>query len=36
VTSGGSGKATVVVQGNLQGLRDVNKTIDKYGLGSGN
>ncbi|GAN06395.1 mitochondrial processing peptidase [Mucor ambiguus] len=35
VTSGGSGKATVVVQGNLQGLRDVNKTIDKYGLGSG-
>jgi processing peptidase subunit alpha len=36
VSSGGSGKATVVVQGNLQGLRDVNKTIDKYGLGSGN
>lgn len=36
VTSGGSGKATVVVQGNLQGLGDVNKTIDKYGLGSGN
>lgn len=36
VSSGGSGKATVVVQGNIQGLRDVNKTIDKYGLGSGN
>ncbi|KAI8080851.1 Metalloenzyme, LuxS/M16 peptidase-like protein [Gilbertella persicaria] len=35
VTSGGSGKATVVVQGNLQGLRDVNKIVDKYGLGSG-
>ncbi|KAI9475429.1 MAG: Metalloenzyme, LuxS/M16 peptidase-like protein [Benjaminiella poitrasii] len=36
VTSGGSGKATVIVQGNLQGLRDVNKLMDKYGLGSGN
>ncbi|KAI9354008.1 Metalloenzyme, LuxS/M16 peptidase-like protein [Pilaira anomala] len=36
VSSGGSGKATVIVQGNLQGLKDVNKTIDKYGLGIGN
>lgn len=36
VTSGGTGKATVVVQGNLRGLADVNKTLDKYGLGSGN
>lgn len=36
VSSGGSGKATVVVQGNLQGLGDVNKTIDQFGLGSGN
>lgn len=36
VSSGGSGKATVIIQGNLQGLGDVNKTIDKYGLGSGN
>ncbi|KAI8876673.1 hypothetical protein K501DRAFT_199902, partial [Backusella circina FSU 941] len=36
VSSGGSGKATVVVQGQLQGLTDVNKTIEKYGLGSGN
>ncbi|KAI7898889.1 Metalloenzyme, LuxS/M16 peptidase-like protein [Cokeromyces recurvatus] len=36
VTSGGTGKATVVVQGNLQRLRDVNKIIDNYGLGSGN
>ncbi|CEP11004.1 hypothetical protein [Parasitella parasitica] len=35
VTSGGSGKPTVVAQGNLQGLRDVNKKIEKYGLGSG-
>jgi processing peptidase subunit alpha len=36
VSSGGSGKATVVVQGQLEGLSDVNKTIEKYGLGSGN
>ncbi|OBZ90974.1 Mitochondrial-processing peptidase subunit alpha [Choanephora cucurbitarum] len=35
VSSGGSGRATVVVQGNLQGLRDVNRIVDKYGLGSG-
>ncbi|KAI8971742.1 peptidase M16 inactive domain-containing protein [Mycotypha africana] len=36
MSSGGTGKATVVVQGNLQGLGDVNATIEKYGLGSGN
>lgn len=35
LTSGGSGKATVVAQGHLHGLTDVNKVIEKYGLGSG-
>ncbi|KAI8145582.1 Metalloenzyme, LuxS/M16 peptidase-like protein [Fennellomyces sp. T-0311] len=35
VTSGGTGKATVVVQGHLRGLTDVNKVIEKYGLGGG-
>ncbi|KAI9492150.1 Metalloenzyme, LuxS/M16 peptidase-like protein [Zychaea mexicana] len=35
VTSGGSGKATVVVQGHLRGLTDVNRVVEKYGLGSG-
>ena len=35
VTSGGTGKATVVVQGHLRGLTDVNKVIEKYGLGAG-
>ncbi|PHZ16332.1 uncharacterized protein RHIMIDRAFT_182364, partial [Rhizopus microsporus ATCC 52813] len=33
VTSGGTGRATVVAQGNLAGVRDFNKIIDKYGLG---
>ncbi|KAI8379710.1 Metalloenzyme, LuxS/M16 peptidase-like protein [Radiomyces spectabilis] len=35
VSSGGSGKASVVIQGDLRGLKDVNKVIEKYGLGSG-
>ncbi|KAI7855628.1 Metalloenzyme, LuxS/M16 peptidase-like protein [Circinella umbellata] len=35
VTSGGTGQATVVVQGHLRGLTDVNKVINKYGLGAG-
>lgn len=35
VTSGGSGKATVVMQGHLRNIVDVDKVIDKYGLGSG-
>ncbi|CEJ03497.1 Putative Mitochondrial processing peptidase alpha subunit [Rhizopus microsporus] len=35
VTSGGTGRATIVAQGNLAGVRDFNKIIDKYGLGSG-
>ncbi|KAI9268091.1 Metalloenzyme, LuxS/M16 peptidase-like protein [Phascolomyces articulosus] len=35
VTSGGSGKATVVIQGHLRGLADVDKVINKYGLGAG-
>ncbi|KAI9033730.1 Metalloenzyme, LuxS/M16 peptidase-like protein [Phycomyces nitens] len=34
VTSGGSGKATVVLQGDLRGLKDVSKMVEKYGLGS--
>ncbi|KAI9314393.1 Metalloenzyme, LuxS/M16 peptidase-like protein [Dichotomocladium elegans] len=35
ISTGGTGKASVVVQGNLRGLTDVNKVIEKYGLGSG-
>ncbi|KAG1443525.1 hypothetical protein G6F56_010643 [Rhizopus delemar] len=35
VSSGGSGRATIVAQGNLAGATDFNKVIEKYGLGSG-
>ncbi|KAJ8662892.1 hypothetical protein O0I10_001068 [Lichtheimia ornata] len=35
ISTGGSGKASVVIQGQLRGLTDVNKVIEKYGLGSG-
>ncbi|KAI9305581.1 Metalloenzyme, LuxS/M16 peptidase-like protein [Cunninghamella echinulata] len=34
VTSGGSGKPTFVIQGNLKGLADVTKVAEKYGLGA--
>ncbi|OAD75332.1 hypothetical protein PHYBLDRAFT_123845 [Phycomyces blakesleeanus NRRL 1555(-)] len=34
VTSGGSGKATIVLQGDMRGLKDVSKMVEKYGLGS--
>ncbi|KAG1146637.1 hypothetical protein G6F37_003861 [Rhizopus arrhizus] len=35
VTSGGTGRATIVAQGNLAGVTDFNKVVEKYGLGSG-
>lgn len=35
VTSGGSGEVTVVAQGDLRGLKDVGKVVEKYGLGAG-
>lgn len=34
VTSGGSGKPTIVLQGHLNGVADVAKVAEKYGLGA--
>ncbi|KAI8337125.1 Metalloenzyme, LuxS/M16 peptidase-like protein [Chlamydoabsidia padenii] len=34
VTSGGSGKPTIVLQGHLKGVSDVSKVAEKYGLGA--
>ncbi|KAI9252659.1 Metalloenzyme, LuxS/M16 peptidase-like protein [Sporodiniella umbellata] len=35
VSSGGSGRATIVAQGNLSKVADFSRVIEKYGLGSG-
>jgi processing peptidase subunit alpha len=35
VTSGGSGDATIVAQGEVRGINNPRKILEKYGLGSG-